>query len=217
MFNSQPVAIQPGTAPHLTLVSSQKVPERGVLLPVLRQPKWILAHQTLRRRLVPTEAAGDGCPGPWLTIGFDTSEFLDTLLETDDVASWPVLQDTAIQNLRKRSRHIQKLGPHLLSVTDEYAAEAILLVSDVARDLAQRLGCDTLAVSAAGPGTVLVGDLSDEMTLSVQVAWGESAFDARDGRRISRRPLIVRDGAVTGMVDPLSVPESTTRPWWQHW
>jgi len=196
-------------------------PDSSVILPLLREATHPGLHTVVHRRLLPQRPE---VPGPWVTFVQHAGAYRTPLCWMDDDRWFGEIEREALANLCQRERRVDEVAPSVLTVVGTYAAEAILLCPFVSEDMAARLKCDTLVVSAPDDGPVLVTSMFQVETVAEHCAWAQARYDAPTGRRISRYPLLVRNGAVVGVVgfgtEPVDVEEradTRKRPWWRRW
>lgn len=186
----------------------------GPILPVLREAGWPHVQATVHRALLEV----GGPLGPWVTFGVDLGDRIArvpaSLLAERSLAD---VEAEALRNLCDQPLEVRTLKPNLVTVLGEYGSEALLL-PDVLRDVAARLGAELVAVGVPKEGGFLAHDATRGEEVSSLTAWSRQQFDEAECRRVSPLPLLVRDGRVVGHVAPWTEPgDPPSKPWWRFW
>lgn len=185
----------------------------GTLLPVLRERSWPGASAAMCRPLVC--GAVDG--GPWVSFGIDLPRTLVVLKAGDRGGAIQDVELEASTNLARLPLDLQPAKGGLVLVDGEYAAEAVLLLPEVAGRLRKTLSAGLLVVAAPLAGACIVAAMDDMAKAAALTALCTDKFASGSGRRISPTPFLV-DGGVVGFVSTETDSGAPARkPWWRFW
>lgn len=191
----------------------------GPLLPVLREESWPHVETTVHRRLL----TGPIAAGPWVTFGWDTPQTIARMRPQDlGERSLADVEREAKANLLARRSKVEHrtIGDHTVTLHEEYGAEMILL-PDVMRDVARRLGAKMIAVGVPTEHGFFATSATDPAQVDVMIRWARQEFDKTQKRRVSPIPFVVDDrGELVGLVTAAPAgadEEAPSKPWWKFW
>lgn len=184
----------------------------AVLLPCLKERKWVGREQTVCRALWENEASAYM---PWLAIGYDhphTFEFISNQKLAEMNTSERALEAQALANLSQRPASWKPFDVdmqsgkrlHMLLCTDDFFAAERIVDAGFMRQAQRLLKAPGLLVGIPRRGLLMATTVADSGIVKAFGVAAAAEFSRAETAPISPMLFALKDGAIVGIVETLA-------------